>query len=347
MRTTIVLGAFFVCLGFAQAPSTTAPARTFFLTNLKTPADLTTVVTTLRTLIDIRDMSADEQRNAVVVRDTTAKTVAAEWLIHQLDQPAGGVGVSPDYKMTDESGELMRLFRVTPATSPADLTSMVTILRTIIDIQRLIPVDGSKVIAARSTTDKLKAAEWVFRQLVPSDGIALTTDSPGYPIAGVRPDQEEDVIRVLRLDPAASNATITSTVTAIRTIDDIQRLMPAQSAKALVLRATNEKASAAEWMVHDLALPSHPTGISEMKVRLDPKDPRGTDDVVRIFYVHGTETELADLVKQIRETAQIQRAMPLAVPGAVVVRGRADQMATAELVVKRFGSDVAGNAPLK
>jgi hypothetical protein len=63
-----------------------------------------------------------------------------------------------------------------------------------------------------------------------------------------------------------------------------------------------------------------------------------TDGVIRLFLV-GQKTSSADLtalVTQIRTTADVQRIFPLSQPSAVVLRGRPDQISTAELLVGRF-----------
>jgi len=335
MLSRIALAAMFASVGFSQIPD-----RSFYLTNMTSAPQLNAITTVLRTVMDVQDLTVDESRHALVARATVDKMVGAEWLIHQLDQPAGsqGAGVSPDYRMAGEKGETVRIFRMAAGTTNANLTAMVTAIRTVADVQRLFPFESQQAIIGRAPLEEMETADWMVRQLAPADGKMLTGNSPVYPWKGYqRPDSEEEAVRIFRMSPDTTNASLTAMVTAIRTVADVQRLFPMEYGKAIVARATAGRLALAEWMVHELDQPSH--AIPFVETRFSPPDRDDpTQSVVRVFYVAGTNDQVAKLIVNIRTTANVARSFPYISSGqsAIVLRGRADQMATVESMVAKF-----------
>jgi hypothetical protein len=138
------------------------------------------------------------------------------------------------------------------------------------------------------------------------------------------------------MDPKTTNADLTAMVTAIRTVADLQRVFPFESGKAVILRGPSDPVAVAEWLIHEMGKPSDPRATHETSL------PGVTDGVVRLFFV-GQKTSVADLaalVTQIRTTAAIMRIFPLSQSAAVLLRGRPDQISTAELLVGRFAASV-------
>ncbi|MGH9771803.1 MAG: hypothetical protein ACRD4Q_08925 [Candidatus Acidiferrales bacterium] len=60
--------------------------RTFYLSNMLTPQDLTEVVTGLRQLLDLRRVQQVNAQNAIVIRDTPDKLVLASKIIRDIDK---------------------------------------------------------------------------------------------------------------------------------------------------------------------------------------------------------------------------------------------------------------------
>jgi hypothetical protein len=125
-------------------------------------------------------------------------------------------------------------------------------------------------------------------------------------------------------------------VTAIRTIADLQRLFPFSSGKAVIARGPAERVAVGEWLIHETAKPSDRQATHETSL------PGLADGVVRLFFLRqeSSSADLAALATEIRSTAAVMRIFPLVQPAAVVLRGRPDQIASAETLVARF----AGNA---
>jgi hypothetical protein len=234
--------------------------------------------------------------------------------------------------MAGANADVVRVFRLAPSATVADLTALVTAIRTVADAQRLFPYEPQKAIAARSSVSRMDAAEWIFHQVYPPAGQTPTAVSPDYPMSDAGRDE---VVRVYRLDPGTSNAALTGMVTAIRTVADVQRLFPLESQKALIMRAPAANVAVADWLIQELGKPAD---AGQPAVKHQYNTPGVTDGVVRVFYLtnHGSTADLTALTTEIRTTADIQRIFPLGDHRAVILRGRADQMSTVEALVAEF-----------
>jgi hypothetical protein len=330
--TTIALAALFVSVGLAQDQP-----RTFYFTQPASNADMASMVTMVRTVIDIQDLSLDQDHRAMVARAPLDKLTATEWLFQQLDRSPGGLAATAtEYRMVGNNDDIVQIMWLPPTATLPDLTSMVTAIRTVADLQRLFPYQARRAVVGRGSAEKVAAAEWLFHQLIPAAGDTITADSPAYPLT-LDPKIPNNVMRVFRLDPGASNTTLTATITAIRTVADVQRMFPYESTKAIIVAAAAEKVAVAGWLVHQLGQPSEHTPATH-----ETQLPGVPDGVVRVFYLfhHNSSPELTALVTELRSATQIQRLFPFSQPAAVILRGRPDQIPLAEAMIAKFGADV-------
>jgi hypothetical protein len=326
-----------VLAALAMAALVTGPGfgqtgKTFYFTPPVTPADMTAMATAIRTIVDLPDISVDEAHEALVAQGPVDRLVASRWLFDQLDR--AGAGATAQYKMSGGKEEAIAVFRVSPAATVADLTALTTAIRTVTDIPRLFPYERQMAIVARDTPEKIAAADWVVRQLSPYNGDAPSVDSPAYPLASERPDEANGdwSIRVFRMDPKTTDSQLTSMVTAIRTVADLQRVFPFGSGKALIARGSPAQMAVAEWLVHELAKPAGASTVHQTTM------PGLIDGVVRLFYV-GQQMDVTPLVTQLRSEVGIIRIFPFGNPSAVVLRGRPDQMSSVEALVAKFMAD--------
>ena len=338
MRTTpAILTTAFLLTGLASAQTD----KTFYFTQAMTVDDMTAVTTMIRTVVDLQDIVPDEEHHALKARGPLDKLVAADWIFQQVDRPAA-TGATPEYKMTGKHEEVMRMFRISPAATNAQLTAIVTAIRTVADLQRLFPYQKLNAIVGRGEPEKMALADWMVGQLSPFDGDAPTADSPVVPSPLRDPKGVPlgDVVQVLRIDPKTTTAELTGAVTAIRTVADIQRLFPyqgGQAGQAIICAAAPEKIAVAAWLVGELSKPADIGGVHQTAM------PGVLDGMVRLFDTGAnTSADLASLAAEIRETLGIQRLFPLAGRSAIVVRGRPDQISSADALVAQFVAHHSG-----
>jgi len=321
--TTLATAALFAALAFAQDQD-----KTVYVTHSTSAEDMTAMVTMARTMFALQNISADQEHRAVLMHGPLEKLVAAEWLFDQLDRPASGS--TAQYKMSGEKNDVLAIFPLSPAATDPEITAVTTAIRTLADMVRLFPYKAAKAIVGRDTPEKIAAADWLVRQLLPYDGKAPTGDSVAYPspLADSKAENDTPIVQVFRMDPKTTNAELTATVTAIRSTADLQRLFPFESGKAIIAGGASDKVAVAGWLVHELAKPPDANVIHQTIM------PGLIDGVVRLFYL-GQQADAAPLAAQIRSAVGIQRVFPFGYPPAVVLRGRPDQMSTVEALVAK------------
>jgi hypothetical protein len=116
-------------------------------------------------------------------------------------------------------------------------------------------------------------------------------------------------------------------MTLIRTVTDLRRAFPYQARKVLGLRGTVPQILMAEWIVNTLAL-SPGSGPYVM--------PAGNEQV-GLFFVPAARTtqELQDLFGAVRTATKAGRSFFTEAQKAIVIRGTADQIATARRMIEQ------------
>jgi hypothetical protein len=331
MRTTLTslaITTLFTVHGFGQTD------KTFYFSQPASNADITAMVTMIRTVVDLQDITPDPDRQAITAHGPVDKLVAADWVFQQLDHPPAP-GPAPEYKIPGTHGEeTMRVFRVSPTATNADLTALTTAIRTVADLQRLFPYQSRQAIVGRGAPDKMAAADWMVRMLLPPDGQAPTSDSPTHPSPLTANPSPSDVIQVLRMDPKTTTRELAATVTAIRTVADLQRLFPFESGKAIIGSGDPDKIAVARWLVHELNQQPDADASAVHQTTM----PGLIDGVVRLFYTGG-QADVTPLATELRSTLGLMRVVPIAPRSAVVLRGRPDQMPAAAALVAKFAVD--------
>ena len=304
--------------------------KTYYFTHPVSNGELTSMATTVRNLLQNTTVTIDEQHQAIVAHGPVDKLVAIDWLFHQLDRAASAPSskIPAEYKI---GGETLAVMPIAPQANSAELTAAVTSVRTIVDIQRIVPYEAQNAIISLGSPEKVAATEWVVHQISPADSQPPTVDSPRYQMEADRavPGATPSVTQILRLDPKTTNTQLTAIVTAIRAVADIQRLFPFAAGPAIILRGSPEQADMAGWLVHELDRPDTPGSIHQTTL------PGSLDSVVRLFYI-GPNQDSAALATQIRKGVDIQRVYPLLQPAAVILRARPDQISTVEYIVAKF-----------
>jgi len=325
MRSLLAPFALVTSAGLAQSP--------FYFSQPVMPKDLTAMATLIRTETDIQDIKIDEAHQSLDVHGPADKLLLADWLFHQLDRPPGQdqTGPAPEYRIGGPHNEMATIFRLPAAVAPADLTALVTAVRTVTDIQRVMPYERLNAIVARGEVENIAAAGWMVRQLWPADEKALTADSPAYP-SPIFSREIDPVIRIFRMPPDTSRAALTSMVTAIRTVADVQRLFPYPHGNAIIGESSAAQIALAEWLVHEVG--KAPGSPATLQTTLSGPE----ESAVRLFLLDPKKSpaDVTALVTQIRSKAAIQRVMPLSEPPAVVLRGRPEQMPAVEELVAEY-----------
>ena len=138
--------------------------RVFYLNHVSTPQQLQEIVTTVRSLADVRRMFVYTALNAVALRGTDRQMLLSAWLFDQLNQPANVAAPSPhDYQLPGD--DVARVFELTYPQTRQQLQEIVTLIRSVGDIQKLFVCNARRAIALRATAERVELAAWLVREL--------------------------------------------------------------------------------------------------------------------------------------------------------------------------------------
>jgi hypothetical protein len=328
LATTLV-----ACAAFGQ--STSSPSRTFSFSHSTTPQTLQEAVNTIRSVGDIRDVTADAAKQAITVTGTTDQLSLAAWICNELDQtPAPRQAlVQHEYPGTVPQDHVVRVFYLAHMESPQDLQSVVNLTRSIADIQRFFPFNTLSAIVSRGTPEQTDLAAWMLNEVDQPSNKPLT---PGAQSRQFPADARANMAQIFVLTNTQTPQATQEIVNATRTVADIQRCFPFYSRKILAMRGSADQIAFADWVLKELdkpaGSPAPDAAVNEYRV------PAGLDKngVARVYIVNNIENPeaLQQLVRDVRSNTGIQRAYPVNQPKALAIRGTGDQIARADQIIK-------------
>jgi hypothetical protein len=300
--------------------------------NAATPRDVEEIAGVIRQVGQISEVSADTGNRTVRLRGTVGEVALAEWLIGQLDAPAGRPPLAGEYRAAAGADDVVRVFRLTAdTTEPSrDLQEMSTLVRVMVDVKPVYSFITQRAIVARGTAEQMQAAGWLIDALdEPAGQPPRAAASPEYR-AEHAPD---NVLGVFYLAKARTSRDLMDVSMAMRTVAWIRWAFMFDSRNALVLRGTADQLALAEWLVAELDGAS-PEAATHEYWAPDPHQ----SNLVRVFHLKTTITEpnRAEVFSLIHTQAHI---MDLAVCGeanAVVARGTSAQIALAGQLIKEW-----------
>lgn len=227
--------------------------RVNFLQNIRKPQETGELITALRVVADIQKISVLTSNHALVMRDQDWAISFGEWIIEQLDQPVmekpaaatrefmvGG----PDYRGLGHGARV--IFLANP-TSPMHMQEILTVLRTVSDVQKIFNYNPSHALVLRAGDTDLKRAEWIIQQL------DLPTRQPSGNRTFAAP-AGDDITRVFPLSETTPQW-IQSAVTSLRSEYNLKKIFPTTEPANIVVRGTSDQiAATATWMAAHNAL---------------------------------------------------------------------------------------------
>ncbi|MEK7405208.1 MAG: hypothetical protein AAB225_08880 [Acidobacteriota bacterium] len=235
--------------------------RVFYLSHAGTPRDLQEIATNVRATADIRRVFLNSARGVVVVRATANQIGMAEWLLSELDKPAGlrpvaQQGQSPakhEYRVPGATDDVLRVFYLRHARTAQDLQDIATLIRATADIRRVFTSSARTAVVSRGTASQIGMAEWLVDQLdrpasrqpVAQQGQQSATHEYRLPGEG------DDVVRVFYLPPLTTDRDLRETAAAIRAAAGIRRSFIQRAQRAVVLRGTVSQLVQAESLIKE------------------------------------------------------------------------------------------------
>ncbi len=219
--------------------------------------------------------------------------------------------------------------------APQGMQEVVNVLRGVAAVPEVTIEAAQKSATLRGPGTQVEAGAWLFRELDQRPSPALLQRE--Y----IGPGSEDSVLRVYHLASTLSPQSLQEMVNLVRTVSDIQRIFPCNSAAAISLSGTAQQARFGDWLIKAL---NHPAGaVSLEEAQYEYRDPAAekafpagaNPTAVRVFYLKhaGTPQQVQELVNLIRTLGNVQRMFSYQPLNAIMVRGTPSQVALAEWLV--------------
>jgi type II secretory pathway component GspD/PulD (secretin) len=140
-------------------------AQLFFLANTQTPQAIQEIVNAARSVSDIQRLFPLQVRHALVIRASAEQVALADWMLKQLDWPAGQPPAAPSPLEFRFAGSLARVFFLNPAQTAESLQRITNTVRTAVQAQRAYPNNQAKAISMRGTGDQIARAAQLIKEL--------------------------------------------------------------------------------------------------------------------------------------------------------------------------------------
>jgi type II secretory pathway component GspD/PulD (secretin) len=224
--------------------------RTLHVTGPSDPRFLPQIATTLRTVADIRNVSLNQADATISIEGTPAEIELGEWVFRQLDQPIDSPTV-PQFRIPGGKDEVVEVIRLSLANNPQYIQEMLTILRTVADIQKIFNYTPVAAIALRGKSGEVAMSEWLVHQL---EQEPPTADSGVHQFtAQGKPD---DIVRVVYMIHNKTPKATQEALTAARMQGHIMKAFNLSNAHAIIIRGTAPQLDQAERLIAQVDRPA-------------------------------------------------------------------------------------------
>ncbi|MCU1262264.1 MAG: hypothetical protein JWO80_5149 [Bryobacterales bacterium] len=198
----------------------------------------------LRTVGNIQQLSLDVPSAAITVTGTPEQIATAEWLTHQLDQPARTQSSSRQNASATFGGDVYLVTYLRSATIPVGVQEIITTLRTVGNVQRIYSYSAPGAIVVRGAASEVEMAEWMIQQLDTQAG----NQAPG-PHEYRNPRAADDVVRIFYLSQTQTPRGVQDIMTAIRTTGQIMHVYGCTAPRAIAVRDTATRVAVAQRLI--------------------------------------------------------------------------------------------------
>ena len=225
--------------------------RVFYVNHAARPQELQEIVTTVRSVADIRRVFVYNPMRAAIVRGTSQQISLAAWIVDQLNQPANVAAPEPhEFQLPGE--DVARVFLLEHPETPQQLQEIVTLIRSIGDIQRLFIYNNRRAVILRARAERVALAAWLVSELdKPVDGQAAAQDNTA-PHEFRLSDDSANLVRVFYLPGSLSLEDRRKVVQQVRANSGIRRLFVYNALGALAVRGTVGQVATAEKVLEEM-----------------------------------------------------------------------------------------------
>ncbi len=223
--------------------------------------------------------------------------------------------------MQRSSDDVVMVFELAHTKTNIGIQEIITTIRTVADIRKIYMVTAPRIIALRGDASRIALAKFLLTE--------LDQNAQPRPSATVHEFKSDtggsETAVVYGLAHTDSQQWFQEIITTLRAVLNIQRIFSVTAPKLLAIRGSAIDVQMAEWLIPKLDRETADSSGNETRL------PGGNDDVVHVFYlVHvTTPAGINGLLTDIRRTTHITNGFLHSVPATLILRGTANQIATA------------------
>jgi hypothetical protein len=328
-------------------PEECLPApKVYDLSTQPSPQARQETLTILRTVLDLQYLSLGSEAPTMTVHATEDQLTMVDWLLRELNNPppaprlrnvpveAFPVPASEQYRLARTNDEVIRVFFLAHTETPRGIQEMLTILRTVGDVQRLFNYSEQEALVVRAPAAQMAMTAYLIDALDIAPGSSAASPEFQYK----PPTGGSDMLRVFYLAHATSLQGIQEIMTVLRLVGGISKVFNATAPFALAVRGTASDIATSEWLIQSLDIPvdAHVNAPADIREYNIPGATQG-DGFIRVFYpVHNsTSAGLQQAIAALRAKMPTLKVFAFHSPAALAVRGSADQIAQSGQIIQQ------------
>jgi hypothetical protein len=255
---TIVLCLWPVSLSFGQTPANPPMVHSFHFANPQSARGFQEIATMLRTVGNIQHLSLDANSSSLAVSGTASEINLADWLIHELDQPSPrlpadgqtGDNSTHQFAIPEAKDDVVQMFYLSHCDTPQSVQELLTVIRTVGNVQKTFNNTAVNSIAVRETADRLAMVAWIIHELDQASG-SITPGVHEFRSS----DQWTPVMRVFYLANNRTTKNLQETLTALRTKTFIRYAFNSSRLSAIIVGGTPAEIEQAAVLVDQMDRP--------------------------------------------------------------------------------------------
>ena len=221
-------------ISYAQSVAEPAVTRVLRLSNTGSVQDMNEAVNAIRSISEVPQAAVDTAAENLRVSGTASQVALAEWLLHKMEPP-GQDRSTNEFTVPGAADSVVRVFYLVNTPTPQGVIEIVNMIRAVAEIRNVTACKASKIIALRASNAEVAFAAWLIEAVdQPASGGAPTGREYG------RPGDPAPIARVVYLNPHSTPQEMQELVNTIRSLAELQRLVPMSGPSGSLLRLRAE-----------------------------------------------------------------------------------------------------------
>jgi hypothetical protein len=139
--------------------------RVFYLPNTKTVQNFQELVTTVRTVVNVRRLFTYNAPRAVVVRGTAEQIELADWLFNELDKPTNSKNADPpEYHLPTASDDVVRVFYLSDVQTVQRLQEIAVQAQSVTHQRAVLSYTAARAVIVRGTAAEIAQADRLIKE---------------------------------------------------------------------------------------------------------------------------------------------------------------------------------------